>query len=401
MPLYNYISYDKSKKKETGSITSPDEKTAGHQLKERGLTVISLKTKSSSANLSLNLIKSVPAKEKIIFTRQLAIMIKSGMPFAQALTALSEQTENHNLKNALEKINQDVKGGATLSSSLAKFPHIFSTIYVSVVASGEKSGKLEEVLNNLADQQEKDYDLVSKVKSAMVYPIVILIALIGVIFLIMFYIMPQLQPIFKEFGGDELPFATQLLFSFSKAVKKYFYLFALGIIILAIIIKFALKTESGITTKDKLILRLPIFGMMTKKLYMARFTRTMAMLIGAGLPMLEVIQTAGNVINNAVYKKSLAKLHKDVEGGIPLSESLKQDKNFPIMISHMLAVGEQSGKIDYVLNQIASFFEKEVDNLTKNLSSIIEPLLMVFMGIGVGFVVVSVLGPISNMTNNM
>lgn len=395
---FYYTSINKSKK-ESGTIDAESEIHAAKMLRERHLVIVKLTNKKPSG-FSINLSKSVSMKEKIIFTRQLAIMIKSGMPVVQALVALSEQTESRVLSEALEKIIQTVKGGAPLSGTLATYPKIFNSTYISVVASGEKSGKLDEVLNNLADQQERDYDLVTKVKSAMIYPMVILVGLIGVMLLIMFFIMPQLGAVFKDFGGT-LPASTRFLLAFSDSLRKYFIVYVIIFIILFITFKRWTKHPSGRNAIDQLKLRLPVLGILNKKLYMARFTQTMSMLISAGLPMLEVIKISGDVITNSVYKKSITDLLSGIEGGIPFSEVLKKDKNFPPMLGHMTAIGEQSGNLDYVLSQIAGFYQREVETTTKNLSSMIEPILMVLMGIGVGFIVISVLGPISSITNNM
>ncbi|MDO8513716.1 MAG: type II secretion system F family protein [bacterium] len=398
MPAFQYTALNKGKK-ETGSIEAGTEAEAIKILREKHLLITDIHSQKS-AGFSLHLARSVPMKEKIIFTRQLSFMIKAGMPVVQALTALKEQTESPILKTALEKIMQEVKGGEPLSSSLAKYPKIFNPTYISVVASGEKSGKLEEVLNNLADQQEKDFDLISKVKSAMIYPLVILIALLGVMFLIVFYIMPQLESVFKDFGG-ELPASTKFLMSLSSNLRKYFYIYFSIIILLIVFSKQFTKYPRIRLWVDKLRISLPILGMMNKKIYMARFTHTLSMLISAGLPVLEAIKISGEVVNNSVYQKSFNDLFKGVEGGVPFSELLKKDKNFPPMLGHMCSIGEQSGNLDYVLSQIASFYEKEVETITRNLSTLIEPILMILMGIGVAFVVLSVLGPINSITNNI
>jgi type IV pilus assembly protein PilC len=399
MPSFLYKAIDNTGKSLKGRIQAENEKDALSLLKSKELVVTKI---SATANKSIGspFGKGVPIRQKIIFTRQLAVMLKAGLPLVQGLNALEEQTENQNLKKIIGDITQDIKGGTPLSEALEKYPNAFPNLYVNVVKSGEKSGKLEEVLQNLADQLEKDFDLVSRVKSAMVYPIVVLVALIGVIFLITFFIMPQLTTVFAEMG-NELPMSTKFLLSFSTIMRQYFLIVFLVFIGLFLTLRRIFRTPAGQVIAEKIKLRVPVFGTLIKKLYMARFTRTMAMLIGAGLPMLEVISTSAEVINSALYRNSLLKIVKDVENGLPLSKVIKHDKNFPPMIHHMLNIGEQSGNLDYVLNQLANYFEKDVDNLTRNLSSLLEPMLMVIMGVGVGFVVISVLGPIQNLANSM
>jgi type IV pilus assembly protein PilC len=399
MPLFTYTGTTKSGTPAKGQITAETQKEATELLHRQHLIVTDIKTKNE-----LHLIPSfgnkVPFKEKIIFTRQLAVMIKSGLPVVEALTALQEQTDSKNLSKIIGNVVQDIKGGTNLSQALAKFPTVFPPIYTNVVKSGEQSGKLEEVLLNMSDQLEKDYDLVARAKGAMIYPAIILTALIGVMFFISFFIIPQLNEVFSEMGG-ELPITTKILLKTSMALRQYAVFVFIGLSILAFILRRYIKTPSGQLVYDQIKLKAPVFGLLMKKLYMARFSRTMAMLISAGLPMLEVIKTSGEVINNAVYKKSFQTMADQVENGIQLSKILNEDKNFPPMVHHMISIGEQSGKLDYVLDQLATFFEKEVDNTTRNLSSMIEPLLMVVMGFGVGFVVISVMGPITNLANSL
>lgn len=399
MPQYSYKAITKSGKKEAGVIEAASEEEASTNLHHQGLIVTNLKA-AGAGNLSFSFSKKIPFKEKIIFTRQLSIMIKSGLPVVRALEALIEQSENLNLKKITSDVTQEVKGGAPLSKALSKFPDAFSPMFTNVIASGEKSGKLEEVLNNLADQQENDFEIVSKVKSAMVYPIVILCLLVAVILLVILYIIPQLSSVFGEMGGD-LPATTKFLMDLSGILRKYYLIVLIIIGAFVFLMKKFVKTKSGEQLLDKIKIKFPVFGLLNKKLYIARFTRTMAMLIGAGLPMLEVIKTSGEVINNSIYAASIKKMSDDVENGTPLSKSMQGDKNFPPMVGHMISIGEQSGKLDYVLDQVAAYYEREVATMTKNLSSLIEPLLMVLMGVGVGFVAISVLGPINSVTNSM
>lgn len=399
MPQFHYKAITRQGENRQGQIEAADEKEAARLLRSDGLLVTDIGASKTLGFIHLFSGK-VPLTERIIFTRQLAVMMKSGLPLVQAISALQEQTENKNLARILGKVNQDVKGGTALSKSLAKYPAVFPPIYTNVVKSGEKSGKMEEVLNNMADQLEKDADLIARVRSAMIYPAVVLVALLGVIFLIVFFIMPQLKSVFADLGGN-LPLTTVILLGASDILRRYILFFIIGFIAAIILVKRWVATSTGRRSWDTAKMRIPVFGPLAKKIYMARFSRTLSMLIAAGLPMLDAIETVKGVINNVIYQQSFDTISKSVENGIPLSKALGHDKNFSPMVVHLVTIGEQSGNLDYVLGEIAKFYDKEVENTTRNLSSLIEPMLMVIMGIGVGFVVASVLSPIYNLVGQM
>lgn len=394
---FKYVVLNKTGQTTKGEIEAENQNAAVKTLREQGFYILEIKSKTSHLLLDF-FQKRIPFKEKIIFTQQLSIMIKSGLPLVEALSALQEQTSSSALAKIISSIVTDVKGGQALSAALSKHPNAFPKLYINVVRSGEKSGKLDEVMDKLADQMISDYDLISKVRGAMYYPAFILAALIGVIVIILIYVIPQLQKVFEDVEVP-LPATTRALLFVSMLVKNWFWALLILAFVLILGLRAISKNEQIGFFLDALKLKLPIFGSLYKKIYMARFSKTMATLIAAGLPMLDIFETVSDVINNRVLQQSLKRASKQVEAGMTLSSVLKKDPNFPPMIPHLISVGEKSGNLDFVLQGVASFFDKEVENATKSLSSLIEPILMVIMGIGVGLALSAVIMPIYNLVN--
>lgn len=402
---YAYTAKNSRGEIENGSLETLDEKTAAKTLHSKGLFVLNLKQEGSNifagktSNIKIPFLSNrVSLKDKIIFTQQLAMMIKSGLPLIDAFRALQEQTENKYFAGVIGEIIEEVRGGKPLSSSLAKYPKIFTNFYIAMISSGEKSGRLDEVLQRLADELEKDYDLISKVKSAITYPILIVFALVGIIILMLVFVVPQLKKIFSDMGV-ELPLITRVILGTSDAIIKYWYLFTFGIIGLAVGIYFYGKSDKGGLVIDGLKIKIPVIGKLFKKIYMARFCRTAGSLVVSGLPILDIIQTTSKVLNNRVYQKALEQTGEDVKNGLTFSAAIKKQKIFPAMIYHLVSIGEKSGKIDEILLTMAVFFDREVEASTNSLASLIEPILIIIVGAGVGLVVASVIMPIYSLVN--
>lgn len=380
-----------------GEIDTASEKEATKLLGEKKLFILELRGEQNLPIKKVGWRKKVSLKDKIIFTKELAMMVKGGLPLVEALQALAEQTDNQFFAKSINEITQDVKGGAALSKALAKHPKIFNNLYLAITASGEKSGKIDDTLARLADQLQKDYDLITKVKNAVTYPIVIVTALLGIVVLMLVFVVPQLKAIFSEIGVA-LPLPTRILLATSDFLVRFWY--AVAILLLGLFwgLRTWAKTPGGRTISDKTKIRIPIFGALAKKIYLARFSRTTATLIASGLPMLEIIRTAKEVVTNTIYHQAFDGIYKDVESGVALSAALrKYPALFPPMISQMVATGEKSGKIDEVLFNVADFFDKEVEATTGNLASLIEPILIIIIGIGVGITIASVLLPIYSL----
>lgn len=387
----------------SGAVEAPNEGAAAKTLHSQGYFVLSIKQEENlltgSQGLKIPFLSNrVSLKDKIIFTQQLAMMIRSGLPLVEALTALGEQTENKYFIQVIANIKEDVRGGKTLSSAFNKYPKIFTNFYIAIVGSGEKSGKLDEVLGRLAEELEKDYDLITKIKSAVTYPILIFCVLIGIVILMLVFVIPQMKKIFTDMGV-ELPLITRIVLGTSDAVITYWYIFLIIIIGLIVGIRFAVRTEKGGLIWDGFKIKIPLIGKLVKKLYIARFCRTTGSLVASGLPILDIIKTSSEVINNKVYQKSLEKVRQEIENGKTFSESLKKEKIFPAMLYHLIYVGERSGKLDEILLSMAKFFDKEVTTATSTMANLIEPIMIIFVGAGVGLVVAAVILPIYSLVN--
>lgn len=397
MPVFSYTARSAtSSKKIFGQIEAENISEAGRSLHAQKLLPLTLSEGAGKTGLFSG--KKVPLKERIIFTRQLAVMIKAGLPAVKALAALGQQTSHKYFKKIIIEIIKDIQGGQPMSVSIAKYPKVFPEIYIAVVRAGEETGQLAEVLFNLADQQEKQAELISKVRGAMMYPAIILIALIGVVFLIVFFVLPSLQTVFRDFGS-ELPFTTKLLFAISEGFRRYFYIVLPGLIIVAYGVKVWFSRPQGRLVRDKLILKIPIFGSLATKVYMASFSRTMGMLVRASLPILQSIKIVQKTISNKHYEGAFTRIAQAVEAGKPLSGAIAKEPLFPPMIAQLTTLGEETGNLDAVLVEITRFYDTEVDNMTKNLASLIEPIMLIVMGLGVAFVVSSVLSPIYKLVS--
>ena len=381
-----------------GVLESNSHDEAASLLKEKRLYVVDLKEEGTKSQFEKIFQKKVTVKDKIVFTEQLGIMIKSGLSIIEALEALQEETVNKYFGSQIAEVIVDVQGGTPLSKALEKHQDSFSEIYISMIKSGEESGKLDVVFQRLSVQLGKEYDLTRKIRGALAYPVFVLVALVIVMIIILTFVIPQLKLIFDD-AGVPLPLLTRAVMGLSMIIKNYgIYIFAFLAIIVVLLIRFK-KTEKGKHIYDSLIIKLPVFGTLLKKTYMARFTRSFAALISAGLPLLDVLRVTGNTIGNVLYKKEIENMTVSIKSGQPISQTLKKSPLFPKMIGQLAIVGEKSGSLDEVFDTLANFFERDVDNITSNLSALLEPILMVVLAVGIGLVIVSVLQPIYGLVN--
>ncbi|MBI5099111.1 MAG: type II secretion system F family protein [Nitrospirae bacterium] len=353
-------------------------------------TDISQKTKPLLGSFGGN----VKDKDLVIFTRQFATMIGAGLPLVQALEILSKQTENKFFAKSIGDIKNDVEGGSTFADALKKFPRIFSDLYSNMVAAGETGGILDTILVRLATYIEKAQKLKRKVKGAMVYPTVVVTIAIMVIAIIMVFVVPTFGKMFTQLGGT-LPLPTQLIIKISNFLSGIGGVIILACIIGAIvfIIQFR-RTETGQVVTDKIFLKLPVFGILFKKVAVAKFTRTLGTLVSSGVPILDGLNITAKTAGNKVIEKAVLEVRQGVSEGKTIAEPLSASKVFPPMVTQMIAVGESTGALDSMLGKIADFYDDEVDNAVANLTSMIEPLLMVFLGGTVGFIVVAMYLPI-------
>lgn len=403
MDQFHYRARNRSGKIVAGEQAADSRKALAEALFAKDLTPIEIektsKGKPIEKVMSLLPTGKVSLKERVVFSRQFATMIGSGIPIVRSLNVLKDQTTAKPLAAALKVIAKDVESGGTLSESLGKFPKIFSPVYVSMVRSGEVGGILDDVLERLADQMEKDADLVSKVRGAMVYPGLIFCVMIVAFGFIMTVVIPQLSSVFDS-ASVELPWNTKLLLWLSDVSRSHGLLIigvSIALVVIALrIIRNNAKLRFMI---DGLILKIPVFGMIIKKINLARFARTLGALLGAGIPVLEALETVGDSLTNVVMRKEMRRAATAVKNGESLAKTLKTSKVFPPIVPEMLAIGEETGQLEKILNKLAEFYDKEVSALVANLSSVIEPLMLMVMGTLVGFIIVSVIGPLYQLTN--
>jgi type IV pilus assembly protein PilC len=395
---YTYKAKDKGGKLARGTIEAADEKTAIQSLKDTGLFVIDLKASKKSVFGGALFQKRVSLKDKIIFTQQLAMMIRSGLSITEALEALKQEAQNQYFAGQIMEITATVKGGTPLSDAFGKFPDTFNDIYINMTRSGESSGKIDAVLDRLANQLEKDYELTRKIRGALAYPLFVVFVLIIVMILVITIIIPQLKIVFDD-AGVELPLLTRIVIAISNGIRQYWPIILGILIVIGGGIFWQLKAKKGRNIYDKTIVKVPVFGDLLKKTYVSRFARTFSSLVSSGLPIIDSINVSSRVIGNSVYESELAKISDEVRNGKQISDSLRSSHVFPLMLGQLASVGEKSGNLDEVFAKIADFFDRDIENITANLSQLLEPVLMVFMGIGIGLVIVSILQPIYGLVN--
>ncbi len=380
---------------ESGEMPAGSKEEVMALLRKKNITATLIKPKEKKAPFGgLSFGGGVNDKDIVIFTRQFATMIDAGLPLVQALEILTTQVENKFLAKTLGMIKSDVESGSTYADALRKHPKAFTELYANMVAAGESGGILDTILNRLAAYIEKSMKLKKKVKGAMVYPIVVSTIAIGVIAVIMIFVVPTFAKMFTSMGGT-LPLPTLIVIKMSNFMAGLGGLMVfLSIVAFSIAFKQIRKTEKGTLITDRIFLRLPIFGILLRKVAVAKFTRTLSTLISSGVPILDGLEITAKTAGNKVIEYAVMDVRLAVSEGKTLAEPLLKSKVFPPMVTHMIAVGESTGALDSMLSKIADFYDDEVDNAVSNLTSMMEPMLMVFLGGSVGFIVVAMYLPI-------
>ncbi|QQS60606.1 type II secretion system F family protein [Candidatus Falkowbacteria bacterium] len=404
MPSFNFHILDKSTNQEqTGVVEADSEIQASETLTSRGYLIISLQeiTHRQLGSFSLlNFLNHVSVKDVVVFSRQFSVMISASVPVVEALKVIATQSEKGKLKQIIAEISDEVNNGETLSGAFAKRPKLFSNFYISVVKSGEQSGKLDEALNYIADEMEKDYDMSSKIKGAMIYPTFVVVMMVAIGFLMMIFVVPKLTSIITEAGG-ELPTPTKILIAISSFLTAYWWVVIGGVIALIAGFRMYLKSKSGRRQFDYIILHMPIFGPLLRMIYLVRFTRSMNTLIIGGVNISSSLKVAGEVVNNTYYQDLITQTIVEVQGGNSICTVFVKSKEIPAMVSQMMMVGEKTGKLDVVLERITTFYNREITTLLAGLMSLIEPALMVAMGLGVGVMVAAILLPMYNVVSQI
>lgn len=388
----------------SGTREAEDQYALAKILKEEGYTIVDFRAEGEkkSFNFSfLNIFNKVPLAEKMIFTRNLAVMISAGLPITRAFAILIKQSKNKKFKKTLSEISSDITKGQSLSDSLGNHKDVFPNIYSAMVGAGEKSGKLEESLIILAEQMEKDYTLRKKIKGAMIYPIIVIIAMLIIGVLMLVYVVPTLVDTFKDLDV-ELPASTKVIIWLSNSLIRNSIFVLLGAIILIILMTMILRTSRVKRYINMICLRLPVISSLTQKVNSARTARTLSSLISSGVSITEALDTSIEIVQNFYFRRVLTSAKEEIQKGAPISASFKKDeKIFPPLVGEMIAVGEETGELPSMLLKLAVFYEEQVEETTKNIASIIEPVLMLFVGAAVGFFAVSMMKPMYSMMGGL
>ena len=401
-----YTAKSYSGETKSGELDVKNERDLAVQLRAEGFTLTSFKELKNEEKKRIKIklldrIFGISLKDKLMFARNLSVMISSGLPLSRAIKNIGEQTSNKKFKKILDDIFTDIQAGSAFADGLAKYPTVFSDLFVNMVRVGEASGNLEEVLDILALQLEKEHDLISKVKGAMTYPAVILVAMLGIGIIMLTYVLPKITGIFTEMNV-ELPKSTQIIIAISDILRNYSYLVAGGFVFLIFFIKIFFSTQAGKKTLSFMMIHTPAVSNLVIKINCARFARIYSSLLKSGVSVVEALKIVSHTLTNYYYQEALTESIEQIQKGINLSAIVKKHKKiFPILVSQMIEVGEETGKTEVVLLKLAEFYEAEVDQLTKNLSSIIEPVLMIIIGTAVGFFAVSMLTPMYSIMDNI
>jgi len=396
---FSYKTRDKEGGIKAGTVVAVDQVRAEQLLEENGLTIISLEVKESNFLEQINPFgKSVTNKDLVLFSRQLATLISARVPIIQSLRILEDQITNKYLLTIIHDLISSVENGQSLSLALGKYDKVFGTVYTSLVKSGEVSGSLDKSLVYLADQLEKDYELRAKVKSAMTYPVFVLSALFVVGVLMFKFVLPNLTSVLKEQGGTLPPISVALI-SFTEFFNKFWWLVIMAVFGLILGSKFYISTTGGRYRWDRLKISLPIIGDIFKKIYLARFARNLSTLVIGGIPIIKSLQIVSDIVNNVIYRDIILETVTQISAGKSISDGLSGHKEFPNLVTQMVKVGEQTAQLDDIMAKLAVFYEKEVDAKVSTLTTLLEPLIMIILGIGVGVLVAGILMPIYNLAS--
>jgi len=395
MLTYEYIARNAANGQKVKAIVQADnEQAAAKLIHQEGLSPISITLKENSSSGINKYLHRIKTKDKVLFSRQLATLLNAGLPLVQSLRNVMNQTQNKNLKAVIESIITNVEGGSAFSASLARHPTVFNRVFISLVAAGEASGTLDKALERLANQQEKDAEILSKVRGAMIYPVIVLFVMLMVMGFMIVKVLPQVQMMYEGIQGASLPLITRVLLGISKFVIKYWLYIVIVLAIGVFITTRWARTLGGKQFIDKAKMKMWPTGQLFMRLYMARFARTGQTLVASGVPLIQMLEITGDAISNVHVEKSLQKATEKVKGGKSLSASLTGDPNFLELVPNMLAIGEQSGALEDMMGKVADYYEKEVDAQIKNISIIIEPVMMIMLGVMAFIVVAAVLLPI-------
>ena len=400
MATFVYKVRDRTGKVFTGTMEGDNRSSVVSRLREMDYFITSIQEKKKSALFStqITLFQRISPKDLTIFYRQFATMVNAGLTLVNSLEILTEQVENKTLSNIVKTVKSDVEAGSTLADAMAKYPNVFSELYISMVRAGEIGGVLDEILNKIADLMEKEFALRQKIKSAMSYPTFVIGAAVIMAIFMLTFILPQFVGVFAQFGG-KLPALTQFFVTLTILFNRFWYIFFIIFAALIFVFLSYIKTPNGKLIFDRFKLNAPIIGEINKKSAISRFTRILGTLIKSGVPILEALQVSSNAIGNLVISAAVLSAKTKIKEGQSISGPLAASGVFPPMVTQMIMVGEESGELEEMLVKVAKFYDEEVDRSVEKLTSIIEPLMMVFIGLTIGTMIIAMYLPIFNMVN--
>ncbi len=400
MSLFAYRAKDQQGVVKQGVVEANSLVAASEILHTHGLTVISLEPEEESFELQkyLPFFRGVSRKELVLFSRQLSTLMNAKVPIVEALDILQGQVTSHELKRVVSEIMEDIEGGKSFSESISRFSHIFSHLYVSMVKSGEISGTMDSALLYLADQQERDYDLISKIRGAMTYPVFIVGAIFIVGGLMFVFVLPQMISVLRE-AGAALPLSTRILIFLTEALQKYWGLLLIGLVGLLVGFEVYIRTAGGRLIWDAFKFRVPIMGKLLKNIYMDRFSRNLSTLVNGGIPIVQALQTVAQVVGNKVYYQIIMDAAAEVETGKSIGTVFAERQEMPRIVTQMIRVGEQTGSLGDILGKLAHFYDKEVENQLATLTTLLEPIIMILLGGAVAVMVAGILLPIYNLAS--
>ena len=401
MNKYSYEARDAASNKIVKStVQAESEIAAAKLLSAQGFTPLKIELEDDRAGIFKRFANRVTTKDKIVFTRQLATLIGAGLPLSQSMRTVHDQTQNKSMQQIVQEIIGDIEGGRSLSDAFNKHPKVFDNVYLALVSAGEASGTLDEALRRVAAQQEKDAAMMSKIKGALTYPIIVLLVIVAVLGFMLVAVVPQVKNLYKDLN-KELPLLTKIMVDTADFFINYWWIVIMVIGIGVYFLIQYLKTEAGIKTKDTFKLNVPMFSGMFRRVYMARFTRTGQTLMSTGVAMLDMLNITSTAVNNTVVAEGIDRAAEKVKGGKSLSSSLRNEDYFLEMVPQMISIGEQSGKIDEMMGKCAQIYEDELDEEIRTISTAIEPVLMVVLAVVAGGMVGAILFPIYSLVNGV
>jgi type IV pilus assembly protein PilC len=401
MKKFSYEARDQTTNKIVkASVQADSESAAARLLIEQGFTPINIKEQNEDGNFITNITGRITTKDRVVFSRQLSTLIGAGLPLTQSLYTILEQTQNKKLQSVIQDITVSVEAGKTLSESFSKHPEVFDAVFLALVGAGESSGTLDDSLKRIADQQEKDAAIITKIRGALTYPIIVLFVILGVMIFMLVTVVPQIEKLYHDLKRA-LPFLTQVMVNVANLLTHFWWLVIIALGIATYFFVQFLKTDTGIKMSDSFKLNVPIFGKMFQKLYMARFMRTGQTLLGTGVSMLDMLKLTSESVNNSIVKNSIMLAADKVKGGKELSASLQPQDYILPLVPQMIKIGEQSGRVDEMMGKTAQVYEDELDEQIRTISTAIEPVLMVILAIVAGGMVAAILLPIYSLVNGI